>query len=128
MRHSQSPRDRSPAQPRTGKPFRAPARDDFARLLVAAVLSCCVSQAIGDVLPKRFTDADDGKLDLSEWLLDHKGFLPVPIIITEPAVGYGAGVALAFFRESLRDTAERSTASARLRPRTAPRARRSPRS
>jgi hypothetical protein len=116
MRHSQSPRDRSPAQPRTGKPFRAPARDGFARLLVAAVLSCWVSQAIGEVLPKRFTDPDDGKLDLSEWLLDHKGFLPVPIIITEPAVGYGAGVALAFFRESLRDTAERSTASGRRAP------------
>ncbi|MBK6805871.1 MAG: glyceraldehyde-3-phosphate dehydrogenase [Betaproteobacteria bacterium] len=75
-----------------------------------------MSQAIGEGLPKRFTDPDDGKLDLSEWLLDHKGFLPVPIIITEPAVGYGAGVALAFFRESLRDTAERSTASGRRAP------------
>jgi hypothetical protein len=40
-------------------------------------------------------------LDASEWLLDRKGFLPVPIVITEPAVGYGGGVALLFFRESL---------------------------
>jgi hypothetical protein len=48
-----------------------------------------------------FTDPEDGELDASEWLLEKKGFLPVPIIITEPAVGYGAGAALLWFRESL---------------------------
>lgn len=85
-------------------------------MLVAAVLSCCLGQAIGEGLPTRFTDPEDGKLDLSEWLLDHKGFLPVPIVITEPAVGYGGGVAIAFFRESLRDTAERSKESGRRAP------------
>ena len=37
----------------------------------------------------------------SEWLLTKKGFLPIPIIVTEPAVGYGGGVALAFFSQSL---------------------------
>ncbi len=52
-----------------------------------------------------FTDPQDGALDASEWLLDKKGFLPVPIVITEPAVGYGAGAALVFFRESLRERA-----------------------
>ncbi len=48
-----------------------------------------------------FTDPEDGALDASEWLLDKKGFLPVPMIITEPAIGYGAGAALLWFRESL---------------------------
>jgi hypothetical protein len=48
-----------------------------------------------------FTDPEDGKLDASEWLLERKGFLPVPILITEPAVGYGVGAALLFFRESI---------------------------
>ncbi|MCF7752154.1 outer membrane protein assembly factor [Bacillus subtilis subsp. subtilis] len=42
-------------------------------------------------------DPEDGHLDLSRWLLDHRGFLPVPIVITDPAVGNGGGVALAFF-------------------------------
>jgi len=48
-----------------------------------------------------FRDPEDGELDASEWLLDKKGFLPVPIIVTEPAIGYGAGAALLWFRESL---------------------------
>ncbi len=45
----------------------------------------------------RFRDAEDGRFDMSGWLLDHRGFLPVPVIITDPAVGNGGGVALAFF-------------------------------
>ena len=48
-----------------------------------------------------FTDPEDGQFDASEWLLDKKGFLPVPMIITEPAIGYGAGAALLWFRESI---------------------------
>src|SRR5215211_3053741 len=36
-----------------------------------------------------FTDPDDGRVDLSDYLLTRKGFLPVPIIVTEPALGYG---------------------------------------
>ncbi len=42
-------------------------------------------------------DPVDGAFDTSEHLLTNKGFLPVPILITEPAVGYGAGAALVFF-------------------------------
>ncbi len=45
-------------------------------------------------------DPQDGRLDASRWLLDHRGFLPVPIIITEPAIGYGGGLALAFFHRN----------------------------
>ena len=45
----------------------------------------------------QFIDPTDGKFDASHWLLSRKGFLPVPIIITEPAVGYGGGAALLFF-------------------------------
>jgi hypothetical protein len=57
---------------------------------------------------KLFRDPEDGAFDASEWLLDRKGFLPVPIIITEPAVGYGAGAALVFFRESFREREEKA--------------------
>jgi len=38
-----------------------------------------------------FTDPADGMFDVSDWLAEKKGFFPVPMIITEPAVGYGAG-------------------------------------
>ncbi len=44
-----------------------------------------------------FKDPEDGALDLSEWLMTRHGFLPVPIIITEPAIGPGLGLAAVFF-------------------------------
>lgn len=37
-------------------------------------------------------DPEDGKFDMSVWLGTATGFLPSPIIITEPAVGYGGGL------------------------------------
>lgn len=46
---------------------------------------------------EQFIDPTDGKFDASNWLIHKKGFLPVPIIVTEPAVGYGGGAALLFF-------------------------------
>lgn len=48
-----------------------------------------------------FRDPQDGRFDVSEFLLEKKGVLPIPIIITEPALGYGGGLALAFFSQSL---------------------------
>lgn len=58
-------------------------------------------------------DPKDGDVDMSRWLLDHKGFLPVPIIISDPAVGYGAGLALAFFRRPEGQATTRKTADGR---------------
>lgn len=46
----------------------------------------------------RFFDPDDGQLDLSYFLEDPRGFLPIPIVVTEPAVGYGVGGAGMFLR------------------------------
>jgi len=46
----------------------------------------------------RFFDPDDGALDLSYFLEDPRGVLPVPIVVTEPAVGYGGGVVGMFLR------------------------------
>ena len=45
-------------------------------------------------------DKDDGQIDLSEWLLENAyGFLPIPLIITEPAVDNGLGFAGVFFHK-----------------------------
>ncbi|MDO6684664.1 MULTISPECIES: glyceraldehyde-3-phosphate dehydrogenase [unclassified Agarivorans] len=50
---------------------------------------------------EQFVDPTDGRMDASQWLMDNAvGFLPVPIIITDPAVGYGGGLVLAFFHEN----------------------------
>ena len=55
---------------------------------------------VGESWREIFTDPQDGRLDGSRWLLEHRGVLPVPIVITEPAVGYGGGVALAYFHRA----------------------------
>jgi hypothetical protein len=47
---------------------------------------------------ERFIDPEDGQFDLSYFLENPRGFLPIPIIITEPAVGYGGGAAGLFLR------------------------------
>ena len=46
-------------------------------------------------------DPRDGMLDAGKYLAEKRGVLPVPIIITEPAVGYGLGVAAVFFHDPL---------------------------
>jgi outer membrane protein assembly factor BamA len=54
--------------------------------------------------PSLFRSADDGWLDVSGFLDEKYGFLPVVIPITEPALGYGASVGLAFISQPLGET------------------------
>ncbi|SNR74910.1 Surface antigen [Lutibacter agarilyticus] len=46
-----------------------------------------------------FRDPEDGAFDLSQFLLEANGVLPIVIPITEPAVGYGGGLALLYFHK-----------------------------
>ena len=39
-----------------------------------------------------------GQFDLSYFLENPRGFLPIPTVVTEPAVGYGGGSADMFLR------------------------------
>jgi hypothetical protein len=50
-------------------------------------------QRVGELIDPR-----DGQLDVSPFLERAHGFLPVPIIVTEPAVGYGGGLVALFVR------------------------------
>ncbi len=52
---------------------------------------------IGDWFRDNMIDAEDGMVDMSDYLSGATGFFPVPIIITEPAVGVGIGAAVAYF-------------------------------
>src|SRR4029450_299740 len=63
-----------------------------------------------------FRDPEDGQFDATNYLLERKGALPVPIIITEPAVGYGGGAALVFFQQSLSERAAQGSGRLRYRP------------
>ena len=53
--------------------------------------------------PSRFRSADDGAFDLSGFLDEEHGFLPLVVPITEPAVGYGAAAGLAFINKPRRE-------------------------
>jgi hypothetical protein len=54
-------------------------------------------ESLSDWFDENMIDAEDGKLDVSDYLSGATGFFPVPIIITEPAVGFGVGAAVAYF-------------------------------
>jgi hypothetical protein len=43
-------------------------------------------------------DPGDGQFDVSQFLEHPYGFIPIPVIVTEPAVGYGGGVVGMFLR------------------------------
>jgi hypothetical protein len=69
-------------------------------LLMTVTIATHSTLCLGDGFMDRFIDPEDGMFDTSEWLLTHRGFLPVPMIITEPAVDNGLGLGLAFFHEA----------------------------
>jgi hypothetical protein len=83
----------------------------FARSLILLALVLCPSWAAAQVVsekssdtapaPSKFWSAEDGWFDVSGFLDEKYGFLPIVIPITEPAVGYGAAVALAFLSQPL---------------------------
>jgi len=52
---------------------------------------------VSDWFDDNLIDPQDGMMDASDYLASAAGFLPVPIIITEPAVGFGLGLAVAYF-------------------------------
>ncbi|TRX63315.1 BamA/TamA family outer membrane protein [Carboxylicivirga sp. M1479] len=47
-----------------------------------------------------FTDSLDQSFDVSDFLITKKGLLPVPMLITEPSVGYGGAMGLLYFHDS----------------------------
>ena len=77
------------------------------RLLAAFALFCFwPSIAWSGWPPANMIDPDDGKFDISQYLAGATGFLPVPIVITEPAVGFGLGAAIAYFHPQKHPDAE----------------------
>ncbi|NRB37132.1 MAG: hypothetical protein HRU20_01540 [Pseudomonadales bacterium] len=73
----------------------------FSTIAFCITMLCGSASSHASDFFEQFIDPNDGYLDASSWLLDNAyGFLPVPIIISEPAIGYGAGMAAVFFHES----------------------------
>lgn len=77
-------------------------------IAMLTVLSSFASHA-SDV---SFTDPVDQRFDLGEYMAEKAvGFLPVPVIITEPAVGYGGGIVGLFLHETEEEKQQRKQAA-----------------
>jgi len=56
-------------------------------------------------LKKLFVDTTDNAFDVSTYVRNSGGFIPVPLLITEPAVGFGGGAAGIFVHNQKRKRA-----------------------
>src|SRR5689334_21721814 len=66
------------------------------RLKIGAVIAL-VLLSNGALAQGRFRGTD-GKFDTTKFLASRGGFLPVPLVVTEPAIGFGGGLGAIFFR------------------------------
>ena len=81
------------------------------RMIRAGALLCITSSflaAPAGAAGISWRDPDDGAFDTSDFLLNHKGVLPVPTLITEPAIGYGGALMLLYFDQSLADAGQQA--------------------
>ncbi|MEA1983308.1 MAG: BamA/TamA family outer membrane protein [Campylobacterota bacterium] len=78
-------------------------------LLPLLLFSLHANEEIQTEEPNLFTSKEDGTFDVSEYLGTQYGFMPVPTIITEPALGYGAGISLMFLHDTFNSTHERKS-------------------
>lgn len=63
------------------------------RTVAAILIACLIAASATAGMLDDYIDAEDDKLDMSDWLLQQHGWLPVPTLITEPAVGHGLALA-----------------------------------
>jgi hypothetical protein len=68
-----------------------------ATVTLAAWPGAAWSDSFSDWFEKHMLDEQDGNFDISTYLAGATGYFPVPIIITEPAVAAGLGIAAAYF-------------------------------
>ena len=77
-----------------------PGMANLRAFLVFAAGLLLTAPAPGQSLRDLMTDDEDGRFDVSELLFARPlSFLPIPIVITEPALGYGGGLVPVFFHE-----------------------------
>lgn len=82
---------------------------------VFPLLLALPSLALASTFGEQLADPDDGQFDASHYLSEvPSGFLPVPSLITEPAVGTGLALGALFFHESEKQRKQRTQGKALL--------------
>ena len=84
------------------------------KLLLLLILPLLLLAENNQTKEVSYFDKQDGMLDLSEHLSQAYGFLPLPKLITEPAVGYGLGLGLIYLHGKL--AGKRSASGRRVPP------------
>jgi len=79
----------------------SPVMKKYLNIIISFTLTLMAGAVNAASMMDGFTDPEDGLFDVSHWLAEKKGFFPVPIIITEPAIGFGLGAALVFLHDPL---------------------------
>lgn len=67
------------------------------RILYILLLLMLFVNSFSQKFDEYFIDSTDNALDISGFLNSPVGFMPVPIIITEPALGFGGGMSAVYF-------------------------------
>ena len=75
-------------------------------VILFITLAFQVEQVSAQKLKKQFRDTIDNAIDVSNFLNSVTGFLAVPSVITEPALGYGGGLALIYFHKNKKNYGE----------------------
>jgi hypothetical protein len=71
-------------------------------VLILALMTMSMCPALSQKTNVSFHDSLDHKLDMSDFLIESNGFIPVPIIVTEPALGgFGFGFAPIFIKKRM---------------------------
>jgi hypothetical protein len=75
-------------------------QDTFLKIILTVPLLLALSHVYSQKKDKpSLYDSLDHKLDMSDYLIEANGFIPVPIIVTEPALGgFGIGIAPVFIK------------------------------
>jgi len=87
-------------------PFKT-TRSGVALRIAILLLVLCPRYAVAGKLKEIFIDPQDNHFDITKFMSEMKGFIPVPFVITEPAVGYGGGLAVGFFHDSIASSESR---------------------
>lgn len=79
--------------------------------LLSVLFSITLVGSASESLASGFFDPLDGRLDMSDYLSENAyGFLPVPVIITDPSVDGGLGMVGVFFHETEEEKVNRMNA------------------
>ena len=76
----------------------------FKKILLLVFLIISSFELSAQKFKEMTKDSTDAAFDISGVLNSDMSFMPVPILITEPAVGYGGGLVLAYFHKKKYET------------------------